>query len=132
MSRETKLTRYTLYALAVLITLYFMTPARADDNDVINMSAFCSASHALLGVLNDKPVPEGSSVVSRLMFEEGKWWREFLIAWTDNESASDFAIEVAAKQLQDAWNSGNIDNDGMVDIAQQCSAMKAEILSAQE
>lgn len=81
MSSETKLMKYTLYAIAILLALYFITPARADskytDEDVGAISIMCY-------VLTDH-VGNG----------DADFWFNFGREWIDDDDAFTRSINIA-------------------------------------
>jgi len=129
--KESKLTKYTLVAMALLLIAYFSTDARASETEdnVGTIAAICSASYALITVYHEKtPMPGGSDVVARVYYEQGRWWTNFLAAWLDSDEAAAAAITIMIKNIAKDMNAGNLTYSDLIDTVKACSPIKQELL----
>ena len=111
MSKETKLTKYTLIGCVLLLVAYFSTSARADTTqDVGVLTVLCAA-------LTDASGDNDSA----------DWWTSFTVAWLgDDESAK--AIGAARAEIKHEMRG----TQEWTTALEACTAMRELILSSEE
>ena len=126
--KESKLTKYTLVAMALLLIAYFSTDARADDNanNIAIMAGSCAEAQVIVG----DQLAKKHEFAGNAIMDEAQWWRDFLVEWVDDEEFATRLIGGLMKQIQGSYNSGDLSWDELVNAAQSCTAAKMEIEEA--
>jgi len=125
--KESKLTKYTLVAMALLLIAYFSTDARAGDGtDVAELSAICAAANGVAGELTEQ------ENLAAIFVSEGQWWYDFLEEWGGSTDIAKAKTTLALRNIQLAYNTGDLSWDDIMEIGSTCLDLKNQMLEEVE
>lgn len=131
-SKESKLTKYTLIACVLLFVAYFSTNARSEESltaeeQITVIASTCSAVNGIAAEVMDE------GMLQDAIAAEGVWWMAFLANWIGSEPVAAQSVTTVVVAIQDAYNRGDLTWDDLIKTAQvTCSQAKKDLVEAAE